>query len=236
MTRRDWIRRLAATSATVSAWSAGFSGQRAGAAPTDVRDVLRLNLAAFPALDLNSGSAMISHDREATVMLINRESDTDYHVLDPTCTHMGCRVGPYSISSNTSFCPCHSSEYDIAGHVLHGPALADLSRYTSRLEGSILVIEVPAFVHRIKDIAVLSSTPGNVRMRITFPTIAGAQYHIRFAGAPNEEFNIFPFATTPGSVANQTVFDGTGAVANVYVDSNATSGFFSLELLVFQVA
>lgn len=236
MTRRAWIRRLAATSAVVSAWSAGFSGPRAAAAPTDVRDVLRVNLAAFPALDLNSGSAMVSYDGEATVLLINRESDTDYHVLDPTCTHMGCRVEPYSIGTNTIFCPCHSSEYDIAGHVIHGPALANLNRYTSRLEGSILVIEVPAFVHRIQDIRVHSSTPGNVQMRITFPTMAGAQYHIRFAGAPNEEFNIFPFATTPGGAANQTVFTGTGAMAEVYVDSNAASGFFSLELLVFQVA
>ncbi len=47
--------------------------------------------------------------------------------LSLTCTHQGCTVQP---QANGSFlCPCHGAMYDAEGHVIQGPAQADLPQY-----------------------------------------------------------------------------------------------------------
>jgi Rieske Fe-S protein len=46
--------------------------------------------------------------------------------LAAICTHLGCTVQP---SAGLLQCPCHGSQFDLEGHVLHGPALDSLIRY-----------------------------------------------------------------------------------------------------------
>jgi ubiquinol-cytochrome c reductase iron-sulfur subunit len=40
------------------------------------------------------------------------------------CTHAGCAVGLFDVESNTLFCPCHQSAFDVleSGRVVFGPA------------------------------------------------------------------------------------------------------------------
>ena len=230
MTRRQWIRRIAMSSAVYAA----ASGARLAA--LNPAEFLRIDVTAFPDLDLPSSSIFITFDGGATVILINRESDTDFYALNPRCTHAGCRVNPYSIATNTIFCPCHSSQYDIAGHVVNGPAQANLQPYASRFEASTLIIEVPGLVLRMDKIALESTSAAGMRMRLTFPTMAGSQYHIRHSPDLALPFEIAAFATTAAGPANQSTLTGTGAPKSVFVDATGSAGFFVLELLVFQSA
>lgn len=218
---------------------AGLSGRlfESTAHAGDLRDRLRLDVSAFPSLEFNSGSAIVSFNNGATQFMINRESEVDFYVLDPLCTHMGCRVDPYSIVTNSIFCPCHSSQYDIHGHVIHGPAANDLNAFTAQFDGvSTLTVEVPGFVHRIYETAVQSATAGNTRLRITFPAVAGGQYQVRHSPTLTDPFEIVAFSKTASGVADRTIFNGTGAVASVYVDSIEEIGFYTLELLISQLA
>lgn len=232
MTRRQWIRRIAMSSAVYAAAS-GVQDARA----LNPAEFLRINVTAFPDLELPSSSIIITFDGGTTEILINRESATDFYALNPRCTHMGCRVNPYSIVTNTIFCPCHSSQYDIAGHVVNGPALLNLQPYVTRFEGdSTLIIEVPGLVLRMDSIALESSSTAGMRMRLTFPTMAGSQYHIRHSPDLDLPFEITAFATTAAGPADQTILTGNGAPKSVFVDAAGSAGFFVLELLVFQSA
>ena len=200
-------------------------------------EFLVIDVTAFPNLVPIYGSVIITFNGGTTKILINKESDTDYYALDPRCPHNGCQVDTYSIASNTNTCPCHGSRFDIAGHVVNGPARTDLQTYATQLEGdSTLKIEVPGLVLRMNSIALQSTSGATRRMRLTFPTMAGSQYYVRYTEDLNTPFQIINFSTTAGGVANQTIVNGTGATKSVYVDSSTGTGFFVLELLVFQLA
>ncbi len=47
-------------------------------------------------------------------------------VLAWTCSHLGCSVA-YAADARQFQCPCHGSQFDVSGKVVHGPAVAALS-------------------------------------------------------------------------------------------------------------
>ena len=51
------------------------------------------------------------------------------YALQPICTHLGCTV-PWNAEQNRFICPCHGSQYDAVGRVLHGPAPRSLPLVT----------------------------------------------------------------------------------------------------------
>jgi len=56
---------------------------------------------------------------------------------DAVCTHLGCVV-PWSAANNKFICPCHGSQYDFQGMVIHGPAPLSLALvHTSTASGNI---------------------------------------------------------------------------------------------------
>jgi Rieske Fe-S protein len=50
-----------------------------------------------------------------------------YHIVTPICTHLGCHV-LFNHTDKVYDCPCHGSQYDIDGKVIHGPAVKNLCK------------------------------------------------------------------------------------------------------------
>jgi Rieske Fe-S protein len=66
-------------------------------------------------------------------LLFIRDTQTTVRVLDPFCTHRGCKAA-FNKASNRIECPCHQSAFDPEGKVVKGPASKDLKNYGARLE------------------------------------------------------------------------------------------------------
>jgi glycine/D-amino acid oxidase-like deaminating enzyme/nitrite reductase/ring-hydroxylating ferredoxin subunit len=75
----------------------------------------------------------LTHD-EGDIVTLNgkragcyRDPSGHLHLVDSTCTHMGCEVN-WNSGERTWDCPCHGSRYSIEGEVLEGPAVEPLKK------------------------------------------------------------------------------------------------------------
>jgi Rieske Fe-S protein len=56
-------------------------------------------------------------------------------VVSATCSHLGCTIA-LATGANHFTCPCHGSEFNLSGQVIHGPAAAPLSHYNWQTSNS----------------------------------------------------------------------------------------------------
>ncbi|WNR43750.1 FAD-dependent oxidoreductase [Paenibacillus roseipurpureus] len=56
-----------------------------------------------------------------------RDPNGELHVVDTTCTHLGCEV-EWNDAERTWDCPCHGSRYTFQGEVIEGPAKKALTK------------------------------------------------------------------------------------------------------------
>ncbi|WP_090823444.1 FAD-dependent oxidoreductase [Paenibacillus sp. yr247] len=75
-------------------------------------------------LAFDEGSVVRVHGKRAGAY---RESDGKLHVVDTTCTHLGCEV-EWNEAERTWDCPCHGSRYSFQGDVIEGPAKKALTK------------------------------------------------------------------------------------------------------------
>lgn len=78
--------------------------------------------AELAALQPDTGAVV---DHGGAKVAVYRAPDGTYDAVSARCTQMGCIVA-FNTAERTWDCPCHGSRFDTAGHVLEGPAEADL--------------------------------------------------------------------------------------------------------------
>ncbi len=71
---------------------------------------------------------------DAAPVLVVRQSAGQYLALSMQCTHMGCPVN--APVQGVMTCPCHGSQFDLAGQVRHGPAQYPLGRYATAFDAT----------------------------------------------------------------------------------------------------
>ena len=78
---------------------------------------------------------------ERRVVLLVKTGEADVTALDPTCTHLGCRVS-WDSESKELRCPCHGGRYDHLGTVKGGPPPAALPRLATKIDGNQIFVQI----------------------------------------------------------------------------------------------
>lgn len=75
-------------------------------------------------LEVDEGSPVMVNGKRAGAY---RDKEGKLHIVDTTCTHLGCEV-EWNHGERTWDCPCHGSRFSIDGEVLDGPAVRPLDK------------------------------------------------------------------------------------------------------------
>jgi len=204
-------------------------------------DILPISFSNFPGfLTGETPSLQLQLSVFDEVIMINKAPyNDDIYVLDSRCTHQGCLVNKW-VAYQTIECPCHGSVFDIDGRLLSGaagPQQGALLSYAFDYDGvDLLRIYIPGLNLRINGISAESITPGNKRLRLSFPGRAGCEYGVRYSPdlvtAPEPAL----FATTVNGPANQSsMVTYTDGPLNVWVDNAGPRGFYRIELILPEI-
>ncbi|WP_077325106.1 FAD-dependent oxidoreductase [Virgibacillus siamensis] len=74
----------------------------------------------------NDEAAVISIDGDRKGAY--RDQDGELHIVDTTCTHVGCEV-EWNSGDRSWDCPCHGSRFSYTGEVIEGPAEKPLPKH-----------------------------------------------------------------------------------------------------------
>lgn len=66
-------------------------------------------------------------------------------VVYQKCPHLGCRVPP-CYTSQWFECPCHGSQYNLAGEKKGGPAPRGMDRFVTEVSGGVLTVDTGAVI------------------------------------------------------------------------------------------
>jgi cytochrome b6-f complex iron-sulfur subunit len=76
---------------------------------------------------------------------VEGDSAESFVALSSICPHLGCKVH-WEAVNDRFFCPCHNGAFDASGKPTEGPpakANQQLTRFPLRVEGNLLLIQVP---------------------------------------------------------------------------------------------
>ena len=159
MTRREQTRRefcgqacraasLAALGGALGSALQGCGGGGGGVSgASNVPQLSTLTAAATTggvALTIDSGSPLAAVGGAARVLsprgtfLVARTAQDAFSAVTAICTHQACDVTGFQ--GQTYVCPCHGSEFDLAGRVIRGPASLPLRPFATQLTDNVLKI------------------------------------------------------------------------------------------------
>ena len=87
------------------------------------------------------GGARVLNIKDQKILIV-RDSETSVRAINPTCTHKKCEV-KYKQNTNTLFCKCHKSAFQLDGTVTAGPAPRPLQTYPAEIQNEQIVITLP---------------------------------------------------------------------------------------------
>ena len=85
--------------------------------------------------DMEIGQAKVIETLAGTYG-VYKDLDGDAHVLDITCTHLGCELR-FNQSEATWDCPCHGSRFSYKGEIISGPAHRTLRRDKNKIDPNL---------------------------------------------------------------------------------------------------
>jgi Rieske Fe-S protein len=94
---------------------------------------LCVDLALAPQLD-NVGGQLVARAPTAIVIVVCTGPST-YVTVSDICTHLGCLVA-FDAALQLLVCPCHGSQFELTGEVVHGPAPKPLQVYENSLDAA----------------------------------------------------------------------------------------------------
>jgi len=229
--RRSFLKAAARAVLLVEAsglpWGEFFTPSARAANPVGI---VRVVLSDFPALLAVDGSIHLSvadPQFQNFPVILTRTAAQTFVAVSSVCTHSGCPVQPYSAAAGGLFCPCHGSLFTPQGAVLRGPAGFDLTNYLTRLvSASVLEVEIPGIGFALA--GALVNTAVGRRMRLTFATTIALRYEIKRRTSMTTSAATVPFSLTETGAATQTQFSGNGAMATIYAEADAATGFLSV--------
>jgi Rieske Fe-S protein len=92
-----------------------------------IKNKIKNKIQAIDILQLKVGQGKICKVNGKTVGAFLDEN-REYHIVEPVCTHLGCDL-VFNQGDNHYDCPCHGSQFDIDGNVIHGPAVKALKQH-----------------------------------------------------------------------------------------------------------
>ena len=91
---------------------------------------------------LEEQGTIIDRKNAAKSVLIFRLPETgEIAAINAMCTHQGCTV-ELDDASQALFCPCHGSQFNLAGDVATGPATEPLDRFDVKQEDNLVLVKV----------------------------------------------------------------------------------------------
>jgi cytochrome b6-f complex iron-sulfur subunit len=88
---------------------------------------------------LKSVGGSISLKVKDKLLLLVRDGAASVRAFNPVCTHRQCVVA-FNAGENKIKCPCHGSQFDLNGRVIHGPASRPLETYVAELVGEQIIV------------------------------------------------------------------------------------------------
>ena len=76
-----------------------------------------------------------------------RLQDGGFLALSRRCTHLSCTV-PWAENRGRFICPCHASEFDIAGNVINPPAPRALDLHPVRIDNGVVYVDTAKLYKR----------------------------------------------------------------------------------------
>lgn len=76
-----------------------------------------------------------------------RRKDGGFLAVSRQCTHLGCTV-PWIDKEEKFICPCHASEFDIMGDVVHSPAPRALDLFEVLIENKMVLVNTGKRIKR----------------------------------------------------------------------------------------